>query len=124
MVEVDELTLTPGVVVEVIPAEVPGLRRRGKEGILVGRHAEPPEDWLRSQQDSRWREYRDACWWKVLPLEGGSLLVPEPVLRPVRRPSYNDVMTAVTYANEHGRRTIAGLYPDLVAGLLKRVRRE
>ena len=104
--------MTPGVIVEVVPPDLPGIERTGEEGILVGREARPDDSWLRQQFDRRWRDHADADWWAVMPLRGGLILVPEPLLRFLRSGSKDDVMMAVDHANDHGRRTIASLYPS------------
>ncbi len=108
-------SLAPGTLVQVIPKR----GAEGEQGILVRAEPKPGRSWLRAQLDARWRQHRDARWWSVMPLDGGLNLVPAPLLRSVRRASYADVMQAVEYANEAGRRTLAGLFPDLVAKLVE-----
>lgn len=114
-----ELALLPGQVVEVIPSAVGRVVRRGEEAITVDVAPRPAASWLREQQDPRWREHADARWWNVLPLTGGAILVPEPLLRLIRAATRDDVMNAVNHGNEHARRTIAQLFPDIVADIIR-----
>lgn len=111
--------LIPGQIVEVVLAPVPGIVRKGAEGILVRMETKPADKWLAEQLDPRWREHAAEQWWAVMPLGGGSMLVPEPLLRPIRAATRDDVMMAVDHANDHGRRTIADLFPKIVADVIR-----
>jgi hypothetical protein len=108
----------------VVPEPIPDVVREGDIGILVGKEPQPPAKRLAEQHDARWRAHAAAEWWAVMPLNGGLLLVPEPLLRPLRAATRDDVMFAVDHANDHGRCTIADLFSDIVADVLREKRGE
>ena len=113
--------LAEGDLVEVVFGPVPGLDREpeGTIGIAVAAEPRPSAKWLAEQQDSRWRDHADGQWWSVAPLHGGLLLVPRALLRSFGRAGREDGLRAVDYANEHSRRTLAALFPEIVATLLR-----
>lgn len=88
-------------------------------GIVSKAEGPPPEKWILEQIDESMREHRDDRWWSVMPLTGGALLLPESLLRPLGEPSYEDFLIAVDHANETGRRTLASLFPDMVAKVIR-----
>ena len=92
----------------------------GREGIVVEQVKRPAAGWLDDQRDSRMRALPwDTIWWSVLCVRGGSVNVPELLTRFVREATIDDVMTAIEYANEHARRTIAQLFPEAVERALQ-----
>jgi hypothetical protein len=113
--------LCPGDLVEIIPSFVPGLRvqPKGREGLVVRRVERPSQSWLAEQVDERWREFSLSQWWAFMPLDGGMQLVPEPLLAYRGVASRDQIMSLVDHATPAGRRTIAALFPDLVAELLR-----
>jgi len=56
----------------------------------------------------------DVAWWGVLPLDGGYVLCPEPLLLPLREATYEDFLAAVDCGNESARRSLADLFPQYV----------
>ena len=74
----------------------------------------PSQAWLRAQLHPITEGAAAAAWWKVLPLEGGLILSPEPLLTPIRRTTYEDFIAAVEGANIEGRKRLAALFPEYV----------
>lgn len=111
--------LAPGQIVEVVPEPIAGVVRKGTEGILVRKESKPTSQWLAAQQDPRSREHAHEQWWAVMPLGGGLLLVPEPVLRSLRVATRGDVLKAADHGNDDARRMIAGLFPGITADIIR-----
>jgi hypothetical protein len=88
---------------------------RRLECIVIRKEEQPEATWLGEQADERLLAFKDEQWWALMPLKGGVLLMPEPLIDPVRKATYDDVMEAVEHANESGRRTLARLFPTFVA---------
>ena len=96
-----------------------------REGIVVERAKRPTASWLADQDDVRVRALpADTAWWKVLPIRGGAVIVPEPLAQFVREGTIEDAMKAVEGANEHALRTIAQLFPDAVERALQHRKKE
>src|SRR3954469_3027650 len=85
-----------------------------RECIVAERSSKPTDKTLNLQMDSRMREMADAEWWSVIIVRGGAEVVPEPLVQFVRGATIEDAMRAVEYANEHGIRRLAELFPELV----------
>ncbi len=87
-----------------------------REGIVRQRERRPSGKWLADlvHAEEVARLPSDVPWWGVLPLEGGYVLCPEPLLVPLRAATYEDFMTAVEYGNESARRSLAELFPEYV----------
>ena len=86
----------------------------GREGIVCPRKQRPPEDWIEEQlnaNDIR-RLGQDVAWWGVMPLDGGLVLVPEPMLEVIRPATYEDFLVAADHANIEGRKYLATLFPQ------------
>ncbi len=91
-----------------------------REGIALHQTNRPAAGWLAEQRDGRLRGLPpDTTWWKVLPICGGSVIVPEPLAQFVREATIDDVMRAIEYANEPAMRTIAALFPEAVEHALQ-----
>lgn len=88
--------LTPGMLVR---------DHRGEVGVLLSRAAPPDAKWLQLQRDPRVRAHVGA-WWKVAPVSGGSVSVPDHLLDVVTGPREPWVAQALANANEFGRQTI------------------
>lgn len=114
--------ITPGVVATIIPPPGRPGSATGEAVIVIRRDRKPSPSWVAEQLDERMRQYEEADWWSVMPLSGGLLLVPETLLRHLRPASYEDIMKAVDHANNDGRRTLATLFPDVIAQLLSGAR--
>lgn len=84
-----------------------------REGIVVERVRKPSMKWIRDQADARVREVGATTWWHVLPMSGGSVIVPESLARRVRTATTEDVMRAIEHANFAAIRTLASLFPEL-----------
>lgn len=111
------------IIAEIIPVAVdgvPGAELYRREILLVRRVQKPSREWLAEQVDRRVAALADAAWWGAMPFTGGYILVPEPLLRYKRIPTYDDLMQIIDHANKEARRTIAQLFPDLVQTALKR----
>jgi hypothetical protein len=94
---------------------------RDREGIVVQKVKRPAASWLEDQTDSRVRAMpADTAWWSVLVIEGGSVIVAEPLTRFIREATVEDVMRAAEYANGHALRTLAVLFPEAIEQALQR----
>jgi hypothetical protein len=83
-------------------------------GIVVERD-HPDSRWIRQQRNPDVAAIQASeMWWKVLPVKGGALILPDVFAEFLREPTYDDFIEAVDHANEHGRRTLAALFPDFV----------
>ena len=82
-------------------------------GIVIRLADKPDPGWIRMQRDTRVRDLGDCAWWKVIPLDGGSILVPEPLVRFQREATPEDVRAALSEANAAGAETILNLFPEL-----------
>jgi len=85
----------------------PGLLVRddlGREGIVSSREERPSEAWVNEQHDAEEIRKLDASvpWWGVMPLGGGLVIVPEPMLQVIRPTTYEDFLIAVDHANVAG----------------------
>ena len=104
----------PGSIVSLVSAGRPASI---DDCILIAREPRPSAVWLAEQHDQRCRDHADSQWWSAMPLTGGLLLVPEPLLRLSRVATREDILTAVDHANHATRRRIASLFPDIVAAI-------
>jgi hypothetical protein len=83
---------------------------RDRDGIIVAAAPTPPEArWLAEQRDPQLREHVEALWWTLLPLSGGAVMVPQPLLRLLGRPSGLQHAIVWRNANAHGRRHLETL---------------
>ena len=97
------------------------LDNHGRTGIVLRVDPRPSNGWLREQQDERMRSIRpDEVWFAVMPLGGGLILCPETLLERLRRPTEDDLLAAVAGANEHGVKSLVGLFPEFVAAIVSR----
>jgi hypothetical protein len=72
----------------------------GRSGIVFERAKQPDADWLKIQRDNRLREVPvETAWWLVLPLDGGGVLVPEPLAKFEREATTEDLMEAYKNSN-------------------------
>ena len=98
----------------------------GRHGIVCARKDRPPADWIEEQlnaEDIR-RLDQDMTWWGVMPLDGGLVLVPEPMLEVIRPAAYEDFLVAADHANIEGRKYLATLFPQYVDRVLVERRSE
>ena len=86
----------------------------GRIGIVAEPARRPAASWLREQIHPISEHDASGQWWAVQPLEGGSILSPENLLKPLRPATYDDFLAAVDGANETGRRSLASLFPSYV----------
>jgi hypothetical protein len=93
---------------------------RGRPGIVCTRKDRPSEDWIDEQLDAEdiRRLDQDVPWWGVIPLDGGLVLVPEPMLEVIRPAAYEDFLVAADHANIAGRKYLATLFPHYVDRVL------
>jgi hypothetical protein len=93
-----------------------------REGIFVKRVRRPAVGWLADQTDERMRAVpSNAAWWSVLGIRGGCVLVPEPLVKFIRKATLEDARRAIEYANKAALRTIGSLFPEAVeAAFLRR----
>lgn len=87
------------------------LDHRGEPGILLQRVERPAADWLAVQRDERFRRLADGPWWKLAPLSGGSLSVPEVLLTVRGLPNEDEIEMALRNANEFGKQGIRAALP-------------
>ncbi len=92
----------------------------GRQGIVCSRRERPSEDWISEQlnADDIRKLAPDVPWWGVMPLDGGLVLVPEPMLVVIRPASYEDFLAAADNANIAGRKYLATLFPQYVDKVL------
>lgn len=92
-----------------------------REGIVLTKEADPPPDWLKDQVNIQ--EIRalgpNIQWWGVMPLDGGYLLLPGPLLTWLRDASFEDFLRAVDHAGPEGRLSLAKVFPHYVDHVLK-----
>jgi hypothetical protein len=92
-----------------------------REGIVVGEEPRPSREWIAEQVDQQPASLPlETRWWAVLPLGGGMVLAPEPLLHPIRAATYDDFMTAIDHGNAKARLTLAKLFPDYVRRVVAR----
>lgn len=87
-----------------------------REGLVCEQRERPPEDWIRDQrnvEDIR-RLPPDVRWWAVMPLTGGLVIAPEPMLTVIRPATYEDFLLAADNANIAGRKSLALIFPEYV----------
>jgi hypothetical protein len=92
----------------------------GRQGIVCSRKERPPEGWINEQlhADDIRKLAPSVSWWGVMPLDGGLVLIPEPMMEVLRRASYEDFLAAVEHANVAGRQYLATLFPEYVDRVL------
>jgi len=84
-------------------------------GIVIERAKRPTAAWIRDQKDQRVRNLTDEeVWWRVLPLEGGSVLVPDSLATRIREANYADVMNAIEHGNDHAARELGFVFPEIL----------
>jgi hypothetical protein len=84
----------------------------GRFGIALQEGDCPAADWLALQHDRRVVRHRRARWWQLLPMSGGSVMAPSPMLRRLGRPSPLQVAIAAHNATAFGRKTLCGLFGE------------
>lgn len=84
----------------------------GREGIAIEQVPSPDAEWLEQQEDRRMVELRGSIWWKVIPLTGGLVTVPESLSHLLRPAGPADRSKALTNANEFGVRLLKMVFPD------------
>jgi hypothetical protein len=92
----------------------------GRQGIVCARKDRPSGDWIDEQlnADDIRKLDANAQWWGVMPMDGGLVLVPEPMLEVIRPASYEDFLAAADNANIEGRKYLATLFPEYVDRVL------
>jgi hypothetical protein len=110
-----------------INAIVPGLvvvDDHKRTGIVRQKEGRPSAKWLAEldHADEVAALPADVPWWGILPLTGGYILCPQPLLTAVRQATYDDFLVAVDHANEAARRSLAELFPEFVARAAAAVR--
>lgn len=96
-----------------------------REGIVLKRAKCPTKDWINKQQDTKVKEFdENTVWWEVIPLDGGLVIIPEPLARFIREATYDDIMKAVDHANKYGRIAIAEAFPEILEEANRRLYRE
>ena len=83
-------------------------------GIVVEKRSRPSAKWLADQIHAPSAEDMTAQWWAVMPFQGGLVLCPETRLIALRPATYEDFLQAVEGANDHGRSSLATLFPEYV----------
>jgi hypothetical protein len=63
----------------------------GREGLVYAKERRPGAKWLAEQDDVRIRQSAGP-WWKVLPLDGGAVIVPSELGTFVRRANVDDLL--------------------------------
>lgn len=86
----------------------------GREGIVFAKQRRPSAKWLAEQGDSRVQQSAGP-WWTVLPLSGGSVIVPSELGTFVRRATVDDVLQLIeAQQTEHaGTVTLVSLFEPL-----------
>ena len=93
-----------------------------REGIVVERDKRPTDAWIRDQKDRRISSLsEDEVWWRVFPFAGGSVLVPQSLAVRLRTANYDDVMKAIDGANQHARRELAFIFPEVLEAAHRRL---
>jgi hypothetical protein len=98
----------------------------GRLGIVCVTKERPPADWIEEQVNAEEIKKLDegVRWWGVMPLDGGLVLVPEPMLEVIRPAQYEDFLGAAEHANIAGRKYLAILFPQYVDRVLAERRSE
>ena len=88
----------------------------GRTGIVFERRERPAEGWIKDQENVEAIRHlpRNTTWWSVLPLTGGLVIIPEPMLEVLRPAAYEDFLAAVDGANIAGRKYLALIFPEYV----------
>jgi len=94
---------------------------RGREGIVLSKEPDPPRDWLEDQANLEEikRLGPNVEWWGLMPLDGGYLLIPGPMLTWLREATFEDFLLAVDHAGIEGRFNLAKVFPHYVDHVLK-----
>lgn len=71
----------------------------GRTGIVVERTRKPSRKWIMEQIDTSVRGVGECAWWKVMPLSGGLVIVPEPEAKYQREATTDDALEAVAGGN-------------------------
>ncbi|HEX6811334.1 MAG TPA: hypothetical protein VF384_06915 [Planctomycetota bacterium] len=80
-----------------------------RDGIVVASRPCPDAEWLAAQRDRRVLRHRQAAWWTIFPLSGGSVYAPSRLMRLVGRPTRMQHAIAWRNANEHARKKLRQL---------------
>lgn len=88
----------------------------GRVGLVYSKERPPSAKWLAEQEDVR-IQHSTGPWWKVLPLDGGAIIVPAELATFLRRASVDDLLAlARCQQNEHaGTATLVELFERLSA---------
>ena len=94
----------------------------GRKGIVAERALKPAPGWLKAQDDRRMRTARGP-WWNVFPLDGGGVLVPEPLARRLGRASIDDLAALLDAdQSDDGTATLRHLFRNIRDGSGRRRR--
>lgn len=85
----------------------------GREGVVLAPSHSPSPKWLADQDDLRTRSAAGP-WWKVAPLDGGGVLVPEDLAVVIRRASVDDVVQLMNSdTSDNGAAILQHLFAEL-----------
>lgn len=86
----------------------------GREGIVYSKERRPSVKWLAEQEDVRVQQSAGP-WWKVLPLDGGAVIVPAELGTFLRRANVDDLLKVMgSQQTEHaGTVTLVELFKQL-----------
>ncbi len=86
----------------------------GREGLVYSKERRPSAKWIAEQEDVRVHESAGP-WWKVLPLNGGAVIVPAELGTFLRRATVDDLLKVMsTQQTEHaGTVTLLELFKQL-----------
>lgn len=87
---------------------------KDREGIVVEPAETPPLEWLEIQNNPLMRTHKDSAWWTIYLLAGGSVWMPEPLIRFLRHAAPDDFREAVRNAHDFAARILEGLIPESV----------
>lgn len=85
----------------------------GREGIVLASARRPSAKWLADQNDVRMRS-ASGRWWRVVPLDGGGVCVPEDLAVVVRRATVDDILSVMRNdSNDGGEAFLRHLFAGL-----------
>jgi hypothetical protein len=94
-----------------------GLMSRGMKAIVNYEDKAPEDKWLAKQMDKRYGKLigkKDSIrWFEALPLSGGAIVVAEPYVKFLRKPTKEDLAIAYTSANSFAKKDLLKLFPNL-----------
>lgn len=87
----------------------------GRAGIVLSRSRTPSVKWRNAQDDQRMR-VTEGIWWRVVPLDGGGILVPEELAHFLRRANVDDIVKVMDGdSTDDGQATLLFLLAELRA---------